>query len=432
MAPPRITELGVGDFDAALDLEELLGLGLPATASETTIEDLLAQGTRDEPAHRCLDTNHPADCTKCRPPPAGDDGYALVADEAGSGNKRLRTLLLLTPEWADDDARLAAAQAAHAASLPALSEVLRQRAGRRLNKSWCLFLCRLWRFRSNLWVTTDEHRQRKRQRMGAERDTAVLTTVGVALPVARAPSLSASMHLLQLETKAQCAAFLLSAPGYRAASALTGCGGFQLFGLGPGQNMHTGLSTHLRAAAARLLPRLADQVAWHVEAERRAGGASPGGVLYESTHADVAIEQHRFLVNGAVALMRRRRAEAGPPTREWPQSLTVLFEEIEMSVQLMLEVSTTCEAMLREQRGKGDLSFFSEVGLGIMRLLAAFYVSVADSLATRDQWSLELMQTVGLQPLPTGFHTLVIRPDVSIFFSQETLDPEADTSHATA
>lgn len=426
MPPPTITELGVGDFDADLDLEQLLGLGLPATGSDTTIDDLLAQTARDAPPHRCLDTSHPQDCSKCRPPPAGDDGYTLVAEEGCSGNKRLRTLLLLTPEWADDDARAAAAQAAAAAALPELSEVLRLRAGRRLVKHWAVFLCRLWRYRSNLWVTTDEHRQRKRQRAGAERDAAVVNTVGVALPVARMPSLSASMHLLQLETKAQRAAFLLSAPGYRAASAVTGCGSFQL---GSGfENNHKGLITHLRAAAARLVPRFADQVAWHVEAERRAGGASPGGVLYESTHADVAIEQHRPMVNGAVTLMRRRRVEAGPPTDEWPKSLAVLFEEIEQSVQLMLEVSTTCEAMLRDQRRKGDLSSLSEVGLGIMRLLAAFYVSVADALAMRDQWSAELTQVGGVQPLPTGLHTLVIRPDVSVFFSKETLD--ADTSHA--
>ena len=411
--PPLFTELGEADFDADLDLDELLGLGLPpASTSGTSIEDLLAQhASRAPPAHRCLDASHPQDCTRCRPPPAGEDGYTVVTDDGSSGNKRLRTLLLLTPEWADNEARVAAALAADAASLPELSEVLRQRAGRKLVKSWCLFLCRMWGYRSDLWVPNDELRHRKRQRMCAEHNsTEARPAAAAAAPVARSPSLSASLHLLQLEAKAQRAAILLSAPGFRVASAVTGCGGFQLFSLGSDNNLHAVLASHLRAAAARLVPRFSDQVAWYVSVEqRRAGGESPGSALYATTPADVAMEQHRPLVDGAVLLMRKRRIDAGPPSSKWPKSLAVLFEEMELAMSLLLDVSTTCEGMLREQRGKGDLSSLSEVGLGIMRLLAALYVSSADSLMARDQWSQDLMHK-GVQPLPTSLHATVIRP----------------------
>ena len=413
--PPLIAELDMGDFDADLDMDELLGLGLPpASAGGTSIEALLAQASRSTPAYRCLDTSHPPECTKCRPPPAGDDGYALVADDGSSGNKKLRTILLITPEWADDEARAAAALAADAAGLHELSEVLRQRAGRRLVKLWCLFLCRLWHYRSDLWLPNDELRQRKRQRVCGEGNSTAAMAGGAAAaaapaPVVRHPSLSASLHLLSLESKAQRAAFLLSAPGFRAASALTGCGAFQHFSLDAELNLHAVLCAHLRSAAARLVPRFADQLAWHVAAERCGGGASSGAALHGTTPADDAMAQHRPLVEGAVSLMRKRRVDAGPPSQEWPQSLTVLFEEMETAISLLLEVSTTCEGMLRDQRSKGDLSSLSEIGLGIIRLLASLYLSTADSLAARDQWSRELA-LMGVQPLPTSLHTLVIRP----------------------
>jgi hypothetical protein len=419
---PLFDDLDVGAAleGVPLDLDTLLD------GEEATFQAQLAGAF-----YRCLDSTHSSQCTRCSPPPVveEEETFALVAEDGGgSGNKKLRGLLLLTPEWGDDAARAAAAHAARDAGQEQLAALLTQRASSGLNKRSCYFLCRLWSYRSDLWRAHAELRQRKRQR------TALAASAGgggaaggrwgasqqgvVAVVVPPALSLSLTLQLFSLESKAHRAAVLLSAPGFRSASAVTGCGGFMAHrGLRPEDNFHVVLGAHLRDAATRLIQRFPDQVSWQTKECLEAAameGLPPACLptnLETRSPAEDALEQFRVLLDGAQALRHRRRVDSlNLQSSEWPQSLNVLFEEMEQAMALLFEVSSAIHSIVQQQRATGTISSFSEMGLGIMRLLAALHVSCADALEQRDQWSQDLERR-GIQPLPASIHTNIIRTE---------------------
>jgi hypothetical protein len=124
---------------------------------------------------RCLNAEHAAGCEECTPPPSvareatvvlsggGAAAAAGGADADGGpggarGLKALRTALLLTPEWNSAAARDAAAAALDARgrggadeAAPGLAAALRAKASRALTKGHLIALCRLWRYKSDVW-----------------------------------------------------------------------------------------------------------------------------------------------------------------------------------------------------------------------------------------------------------------------------------------
>ena len=69
------------------------------------------------------------------------------------GEKALRSLITSLPEWCDTSVRMDAAR--RAADVPGQEQLVRaleERHGAHLRKSGMLFLCRIWRIRSQLWV----------------------------------------------------------------------------------------------------------------------------------------------------------------------------------------------------------------------------------------------------------------------------------------
>ena len=89
---------------------------------------------------RCVDPAHAADCARCSAPPHPRDAsrYELVGDPGRkNGEKKLRSALTRTPEWASSDARDAAADALRPV-LPRLAEALHARASYMLSKQLLL------------------------------------------------------------------------------------------------------------------------------------------------------------------------------------------------------------------------------------------------------------------------------------------------------
>ena len=108
------------------------------------------------PVLRCLDAVHLPACQACSPPPlAADEATTeLFASGGKTGEKRLRSLLTRTSEWAsaaarDEAARVVVAERGSAAEYSA--EALRRRLSAQLRKCDLLFLARHWGYRSDIW-----------------------------------------------------------------------------------------------------------------------------------------------------------------------------------------------------------------------------------------------------------------------------------------
>lgn len=90
---------------------------------------------------RCTAAPHPRDAPR----------YELVGDAGRkNGEKKLRSLLCRTAEWASSDARDAAAEALQAV-LPRLADALRARASYMLSKQLLFALLGFWAYRSDAW-----------------------------------------------------------------------------------------------------------------------------------------------------------------------------------------------------------------------------------------------------------------------------------------
>jgi hypothetical protein len=120
---------------------------------------------------RCLDERHGAACRRCVPPPSLLLGVAvcrlwqLRSQKGGkhkNGEKLLRASLCHTPEWRSAAAREGAAAAltepgAHGAHLlPGIAAALRGRDCSALRKLDMFALCRMWRYKSDVWQRVDE------------------------------------------------------------------------------------------------------------------------------------------------------------------------------------------------------------------------------------------------------------------------------------
>ena len=380
------------------------------------------------PALRCLDASHAPGCTACTAPPSEADAaaYCLTTAREGSGLKQLRALLLATPEWGSDAARRDAAAAAdaasaHTAALSALAAVLRARAGRDLSKMHLLFLCRLWSYRSDLWCRQgDCRRKRRRPVTAAPPPPASQPQRALACPPAAGGDLQ--LVLDALGAQFQRSAHLISAPAFRAASQTCGLGTFLV-------GQHQSLGQALARDASSLPERLSAQSAWTVRAAAQAatlsqwrgaeaqdGAAAADALAFlslaisDSSPAERALAQHRQLVAGAVQLILQRQLDAGEPNDSWPQSLLVLFREMEEAVHILLDATAACELLLAEHRARGTIASFSDAGAGLLRVYAAAYEAVAESFALRSEWSREMLQR-GVQPLPEQLHRSGVQAD---------------------
>ena len=104
-------------------------------------------------ALRCVDQAHAPDCARCSaaPHPRDASRYELVGDPGRkNGEKKLRSMLTRTREWASSDERDAAANALRPV-LPRLAEALHARASYMLSKQLLLAILGYWGYRSDAW-----------------------------------------------------------------------------------------------------------------------------------------------------------------------------------------------------------------------------------------------------------------------------------------
>jgi hypothetical protein len=115
------------------------------------------------PRARCLDGTHRVGgagaCGVCVPPPAAGEEHLYELRGQGAsknGEKRLRSQVSRTAEWACVEAREAAAAAAAGACGGAqgarLGAALRERRSSSLRKDDLLWLCRAWGYASDIWA----------------------------------------------------------------------------------------------------------------------------------------------------------------------------------------------------------------------------------------------------------------------------------------
>jgi hypothetical protein len=218
------------DFDAELEalLADLPEFAVPELAHDDLLQGLLnSYSAPSAPPSvlqpvvsvvRCLDPSHVESCAACLPAPDGP-GWCLGTD----GPKRLRTLLLQSPEWNSQDtlaatvsacvSRAASGSAVERASWHSLSTVLEHKQARHLTKEMCFSLCRvrwlpqlsqkrevlrraqLWSYRSDLWYVKAAGMLRRKRAHSPE--VAPPRTLALAIDAAR--GVPRSPHIIVFE-----------------------------------------------------------------------------------------------------------------------------------------------------------------------------------------------------------------------------------------
>ena len=160
---------------------------------------------------RCLDTTHLKSCTACTAPPSFEDEsgiqFKLAAQHGASatnGEKLMRSLLSSTPEWRCKETRAALADTLNAPADAELAQLLRARNLSKLRKPFALQLCRLWRYRSDIWqprTAPGERRQRSGARPARAASTALAaprrrTDMQLLPPLLLSVSLDGLRHLV--------------------------------------------------------------------------------------------------------------------------------------------------------------------------------------------------------------------------------------------
>ena len=128
-------------------------LEAPLSSSDDSAALSLEDWSPPARALRCIAPEHPADCARCTAAPHPRDAarYELVGDPGRkNGEKKLRSALTRTREWASSDERDAAADALRPV-LPRLAEALHARASYMLSKQLLLCLLSYWGYRSDAW-----------------------------------------------------------------------------------------------------------------------------------------------------------------------------------------------------------------------------------------------------------------------------------------
>ena len=419
--PPLFPELGSGDFDIdQLDLDQLLGL--PAS-SGGPLPDLAVLGAATTPPLRCLDASHPQDCTRCRPAP--DEDCTLVAGDARSGNKLLRALVLLTPEWAAEESRTQAALAADAAGLPQLGETLRKRTGRKLVKSWSLFLCRLWGYRSDLWLSTQELRQLKRQRAtggggAAKRPSKAYDAAAAALvPVPRLPlppvcdltTVSLRGFIAsQLEPLTRASALAFEGPESRRRTQLDGVAPFL-----PSALEHFGAMAALGDAMhARWLAAAAGLRAWAGDVTQSRGAlgvcapAEPGTAAawqllpYCPTEgaATTSFRELSDILGRAVQMLRANRPEVIlGANKAPPPGFTLAQMEYAAALRDGNAFCTASQLLLMQLQAGATLDVYVAGAEALLRAAAAFMADTATAFRRRREWCEHVLLNGIAQPL---------------------------------
>jgi hypothetical protein len=142
-------------MDEETELSSLNGEAVP------TLSELLFE-LPERQQFRCLDPTHVPGCSLCSAPPDArtQEEYELVGDPGKrNGEKRLRSLLARTPEWLSRTER---ERLASECGAERLAKALRERQASSLRKSDLFELCRLWSYRSGVWLRRRDRRARPR------------------------------------------------------------------------------------------------------------------------------------------------------------------------------------------------------------------------------------------------------------------------------
>ncbi|KAK3273577.1 hypothetical protein CYMTET_18191 [Cymbomonas tetramitiformis] len=137
-----------------------------------------AHGGRREPVRlQCLDPTHPPMCTACRaPPPLEEESNHELLGEVGkkNGEKRLRTLLVKTPQWNNVTERHRLADIVEQeVGGEKLADVLRRKDSPSLRKAHLLYLTRAWGYKIDFL--------HKREKRGSKQAAAAAAAAAAAL-----------------------------------------------------------------------------------------------------------------------------------------------------------------------------------------------------------------------------------------------------------
>ena len=323
----------------------------------------------------------------------------------------MRALVLLTPEWAADESRTQAALAADAAALPQLGEALRLRTGRKLVKSWCLFLCRLWGYRSDIWLSTHELRQIKRQRAtggggAAKRPSKAYDAAAAALvPVPRLPlppvcdltTVSLRGFIAsQLEPLTRASALAFEGPESRRRTQLDGVAPFL-----PSALEHFGAMAALGDAMhARWLAAAAGQRAWAGDVMQSRGAlgvcapAEPGTAAawqllpYCPTEgsATTSFRELSDILGKAVQMLRANRPEVILGGKAPPPGFTVSQMEYAAALRDGNAFCTAAQLLLMQLQAGTSLDVYVAGAEALLRAAAAFMADTATAFRRRWEW----------------------------------------------
>ena len=77
--------------------------------------------------------------------------YEFKIENSKPGEKILRSLLRITPEWSNSESRQFAADVAEENGNTEIARTIQNHDIAGLRKRHLLFLCRVWKYKSNLW-----------------------------------------------------------------------------------------------------------------------------------------------------------------------------------------------------------------------------------------------------------------------------------------
>lgn len=116
---------------------------------------------------KCLDKKHKEDCKVCTEAPCETelDAYIFVGDSVHkSGEDKLRSLIVETPEWTNDEKKEAVMSAFPQDA--AFCKALIKKDGRGLKKEHLVRLCNIWKLKSDIWQLKSKHKKQKVTKTG--------------------------------------------------------------------------------------------------------------------------------------------------------------------------------------------------------------------------------------------------------------------------
>jgi hypothetical protein len=369
------------------------------------------------PPLRCLDESHGAGCARCAAPPSAEaehDYQLLLMTSTGEGSdgasgggstasKRLRQLLLASPEWNSASARAAAAAREEArGDVCGVAPLLRAKCSKALRKAHLLALCRCWNYGSDLWRRAGAA-PRARARAAApapavprplavaERLAAPLAGDASALRALWAP---AAACFLGLACRAECAA--AGVAFYNAAIDAE----FAQFASGS------------RAAAAQIATLAAAQARWNARVRARLDPAAAArerlpALLVNSASPDGCVPAetalHAFAAVTGVfhAAWRARRASAAAALAASAPALRLgpIDDEAECLYAAAARFMNEALLLLLLLKARGAADEYLSAAVGALDEATLFVRELSDNMAKQREWYAERVACGALRPL---------------------------------